>query len=155
MLASIAVAATGQAMSPRRYSFESQVSVPSRSFHLPGSHKTEMGLKEGGRGLHRADPPLNASLGYFFLGQELHPVVLPPPHVFADLVCPLPFPSQSSYLASFGLSTGGDMAVLPEGQPRHFPEPRNPDPGPRHHGTGAEAGGHRVLSPSHPRPATR
>lgn len=53
--------------------------------------------------------------------------------------------------------TGGDMAVFPEGQPRHFPEPRNPDlgHGPPHRGTGAEAGGHRVLSPSHPRPATR
>ncbi|XP_021057219.1 papilin isoform X1 [Mus pahari] len=53
--------------------------------------------------------------------------------------------------------TGGDTAALPEGQSRHFPEPRNPDPGhgPRHRGMGAEAGGHRVLSPSHSRPATR
>jgi hypothetical protein len=50
MLASIAVAATGQAMSPRRYSFESQVSVPSRSFHLPESHKTRVGTEEGREG---------------------------------------------------------------------------------------------------------
>lgn len=49
MLAFIAVAATGQATRPRRYSFKSQVFVPSRSFYLPGSHKTELGVKEEGR----------------------------------------------------------------------------------------------------------
>lgn len=49
MPASIAVAATGQATRPRRYSFKSQVFVPSHSFHLPGSHKTELGVREGGR----------------------------------------------------------------------------------------------------------
>ncbi|GAB1297604.1 Papilin [Apodemus speciosus] len=53
--------------------------------------------------------------------------------------------------------TGDDMAVLSEGQPRHFPETRNPDPGhgPRNRVPGADAGGHRGLSSSHPRPATR
>lgn len=53
--------------------------------------------------------------------------------------------------------TGGDMAVLSEVQPRHFPETRNPDPGhsPQNRGIGVGAGGHRVLSSSHPRPATR
>ncbi|XP_021509217.1 papilin isoform X1 [Meriones unguiculatus] len=46
--------------------------------------------------------------------------------------------------------TGGDIAVLSEVQPSHFPQTRNPDPGhgPRNPGTGTRAGNHR-------RPATR
>lgn len=159
MLVSIAVAATGQATSPRRYNFESQVSGPSCSCHLPGSHKTELELKEGRRGggerLGRGQSTL-----------ERKAQVLP----WATSSCrPLPSPclrwshGPSSIPFSklmpcfFGLVTGGDMAVLSEGQLRHFPETRNPDPGhgPRNRGTGAEAGGHRGLSSPHPRPATR
>ncbi|XP_051004198.1 papilin [Acomys russatus] len=53
--------------------------------------------------------------------------------------------------------TGGDMAVLSDVQQRHFPQTRNPNSGqgPWNPGMEAGAGGHRVLSSSHPRPATR
>lgn len=82
MLVSIAVAATGQATSPRRYNFESQVSGPSCSCHLPGSHKTELGLKEGrgGRGeagqgvIHPRKKGSSSSLGHFFLSSSSLPM---------------------------------------------------------------------------------
>lgn len=159
MLAPIAAAATGQATSPRRYSFKSQVPVPSRSFPPPRVSQSRVGTEGGreGRGGQGAThsrevqvlPRVTSSWDRKYIPLSSF---LP-----MSLLGPLPVPSQSSYLASFGLVTGADMAVLSEGQPGHFPETRNPDPGhgPRNQGPGAEAGGHRGLSSSHPRPATR
>lgn len=160
MLASIAVAATGQAMSPRRYSFESQVSVPPRSFPPPRVSQNRVGTDGGREGGAVQGRPTLESLK-FFLGSLLPGMKLHRCPLFSLCLCwshePSSTPFSKLILASFGLTTGGDMAVLSEVQPRHFPETRNPDPGhgPRNRGIGAGAGGHRVLSSSHPRPATR
>ncbi|XP_014639866.1 PREDICTED: papilin [Ceratotherium simum simum] len=53
--------------------------------------------------------------------------------------------------------TGGDMAVLSEAEPRHFPQTRDPAQGhsPQDSGLGREAGGLGAVSSSHPRSMTR
>nr|XP_045010004.1 papilin [Jaculus jaculus] len=52
--------------------------------------------------------------------------------------------------------TGGDVAMLPGTEPRHFPQTRGPGHGPLDSGViGADAGGQGAASSSHLRPATR
>ncbi|XP_057586709.1 papilin isoform X2 [Hippopotamus amphibius kiboko] len=53
--------------------------------------------------------------------------------------------------------TGGDVAVLSEAEPRHFPQTRDPAQGhrPRDPGQGGDAGDRGAVSSSHPRPVTR
>ncbi|KAM9091000.1 papilin isoform 5-T6 [Megaptera novaeangliae] len=53
--------------------------------------------------------------------------------------------------------TGGDVAVLPEAEPRHFPQTRDPAQGhsPRDRSLGGGSGGRGAVSSSHPRPTSR
>ncbi|XP_059951868.1 papilin [Mesoplodon densirostris] len=53
--------------------------------------------------------------------------------------------------------TGGDVAVLPEAEPRHFPQARDPAQGhsPRDPSLGGGSGGRGAVSSSHPRPTSR
>ncbi|MBV97868.1 Papilin, partial [Eschrichtius robustus] len=53
--------------------------------------------------------------------------------------------------------TGGDVAVLPEAEPRHFPQTRDPAQGhsPWDRSLGGGSGGRGAVSSSHPRPTSR
>lgn len=169
-LAPTAVAAPGQTVTLRRSSFASQVSVPTPPqwvSRAPGSGipagrawargpqhwRTSVSL---GQGLLVAGTTCSSWAGADVLPLValISPLVPRGPHGPPFLPPPSP---HSSPLASPCLMTGGDVAVIPEAEPRHFPQARDPAQGhsPRDPSLGGGSGGRGAVSSSHPWPTSR
>lgn len=160
--------APGRAVRLRRSSYASQVSVPPPQWvsRPHGGRDWLRGPTPGHR--MKQGPGVSAGPGMLVAGtvdsgwaegEVLFLMTLISPHPHPRPHGPPfrpPASAHSSPLASPGLMTGGDTAVLPAAEPGHFPQTRDPAQGhsPRDPSRGRDAEGLGAASSSHPRPTT-
>lgn len=161
-LAPTAVAA-GQAVTLRRSSFTSQVSVPlpARVLRAPWWSGLARGPEPGhpyGRGT-RVLPLAQASWWqgpWILVGPGWRSCCWLAPFLHVSPAGLMAHPSFHS-LVPPGLMTGGDTAVLSETETRHLAQTRDPSQGhsPQDPSLGAGTGGPGAIASAHPRPRTR